>query len=75
MTKTADAFAVNERVNHGTFGCGTIKFVDSQYTTIAFDDRGTKKFLTQVVQLEHSDVPRPRKPGRVTQATISKPQE
>ena len=57
MTKTAEVFRENDRVNHPNFGVGTIKQAGSQYTTIVFDDHGPKKFLTQLVRLERSDVP------------------
>jgi hypothetical protein len=72
MTKTAEVFRENDRVNHPNFGAGTIKQTDSQYTTIVFDDHGPKKFLTQLVRLERSDVPAREKPVRTAKAPISK---
>lgn len=71
MTKTADGFQENDRVNHPTFGTGTIKQTGPQYTTIVFDDHGEKKFLTQVVPLERSDVPAREK--RVRTAKVANP--
>jgi hypothetical protein len=72
MTKTAEVFRENNRVNHPTFGAGTITQTGSQYTTIVFDDHGPKKFLTQLVRLERSDVPAREKPVRTAKAPISK---
>lgn len=64
MPKTPEAFSLADRISNPTFGLGTIKQVDSQYTTIQFDEHGTKKFLTAMVQLEHTDVPARTRPGR-----------
>jgi hypothetical protein len=72
MTKTAEVFRENDRVNNPTFGIGTIKEAGSQYTTILFDDHGSKKFLTQLVQLERSDAPPREKPVRTAKAAVPK---
>ena len=60
----SNAFSVNDRVTSALYGDGTISSVDDKYTTIAFDDKGTRKFLTSLVQLEKSDTPIPVKPER-----------
>jgi len=60
----SQTFAVNDRVSSGTYGQGTITHVDEKYTTIEFDQGGTRRFLTSLVQLERSDVPAPVKPER-----------
>jgi hypothetical protein len=57
-------FSVSDRVSSATYGQGTITQVDEKYTTIEFDQAGTRKFLTSLVQLERSDVPAPVKPER-----------
>jgi hypothetical protein len=72
MTKTPEVFRENDRVNHPNFGVGTIKEAGSQYTMIVFDGHGSKKFLTQLVRLERSDVPPREKPVRTAKAAISK---
>lgn len=65
MTRSAATFAVNDRVTNSFFGTGTISQVNEHYTTIVFDENGTKKFLTPMVQLEHSNTPAPVKPVRL----------
>jgi hypothetical protein len=64
MAKVLVGFSANDRVSHTVFGLGTILGVDSKYTTIAFDERGTKKFITSLVQLGPSSTPAPRKAAR-----------
>ena len=59
----SQSFTVNDRVS-GTYGQGTITHVDEKYTTIEFDQAGTRKFLTSLVQLERSETPAPVKPER-----------
>ncbi len=64
MPTNPGVFSVSDRIINPTFGLGTIKHVDGRYTTIAFDDHGTRKFVTAMVRLEHSDIPAPQRPGR-----------
>jgi hypothetical protein len=64
MPKTPAVFSPADRIRNPTYGLGTIKHVDAQYTTILFDEHGTKKFLTDMVHVEHTDVPARTKPGR-----------
>jgi hypothetical protein len=54
-----DALAINERVNHATYGLGTITAVNAAHTTIEFDENGCRKFVTSLVQLERSTVAAP----------------
>ena len=54
MARNSEALAVNERVNHATYGLGVIKAVNSAHTTIQFDENGCRKFVTSLVQLERS---------------------
>ena len=72
MTKSAEVFHENDRVNHASFGIGTIKESGSQYTMILFDDHGLKKFLTQIVRLERSDAPPREKPVRAAKTAKAK---
>lgn len=61
----ADTFSVNDRVTNPTFGEGTIRGVDERYTTVEFDENGTRRFVTSLVKLERSDSqPPPPKPAR-----------
>jgi hypothetical protein len=64
MGKTAP-FSANDRVTSSTYGEGTIRDVGEKYTTIDFDENGTRRFLTTLVKLERSDSkPPPPKPER-----------
>jgi hypothetical protein len=65
------AFSVNDRVSSPRFGPGTVSHLDEKYTTIQFDDSGTRKFLTSLVELEPSDTPTPVKPERTRKAKSS----
>ena len=51
----------DDRVSHTRFGPGVIIQVDARYTVIEFDEQGPRKFVTTLVQLEHSDLPLPVK--------------
>jgi hypothetical protein len=55
------SFRKNDRVSHTRFGPGVINEVDARYTLIEFDEEGVRKFLTTLVQLERSELPRPVK--------------
>lgn len=57
-------FSKNDRVDHFKFGTGTILEVDERRTTIAFDESGTRKFVTSLVKLTPSDTPAPVKKTR-----------
>jgi len=52
-------FSVKDRIEHNVFGLGTIIQIDNWRTTITFDESGTKKFVTSMVQIIPSDTPRP----------------
>ena len=64
VAKKAGAFAANDRINHFIYGLGTISEVNERHTTIVFDENGTRKFVTRMVKLEHSNTPAPAKPAR-----------
>jgi hypothetical protein len=66
MAKSASAFSVNDRIKHNVYGLGTIREMDERHTVILFDEAGSKKFVTSMVQLEESDSPTPVKPARAT---------
>ena len=68
-----DTFAVHDRVSSPTYGDGTISGIDEKYTTIQFDTNGTRRFLTTLVKLEHSDSPPPVKPERTKKARQGTP--
>ena len=57
--KNTQQFRPKNRIEHAAFGLGTIVEIDDRYTTIAFDESGTRKFMTSMIELAHSDVPRP----------------
>jgi hypothetical protein len=54
-------FSPKDRIDHSVFGLGTIVEIDERHTTIAFDDAGTRKFVTSMVKLASSDTPKPKK--------------
>ena len=64
MAKKKRAAVKKRRVEHDVFGLGTVVDVDERFTTIKFDEAGTRKFVTSMVQLEDSDIPRPTKTRR-----------
>lgn len=72
MAKTGETFAVADRVQHAQYGLGKISGVDSQYTTIEFDEAGVKKFITSIVRLTRSDAPAPAKPSRARRTKAAK---
>ncbi len=71
MAKKA-AFAVKSRINHQRYGDGTITELNSHHTTILFDEHGSKKFVTSMVKLAHSDSAAPEKPVRKRKTKVSK---
>ena len=64
MTKKSLAALRNSRIDHSEYGLGTVTDVNERYTTIDFDESGTKKFITDMVKLSPSDTPAPAKPRR-----------
>ena len=68
MAKNPEAFAVNDRVLHATYGPGTIVEVGPLRTIIEFDTNGRRKFMTSLVQLERSDVAAPAAPSKRSRA-------
>jgi len=69
MAKGADAFAVNDRVSHSSYGPGTISQINPWHTIINFDGVGAKKFITSMVQLEPSGTPMPPPAKRKARTT------
>ena len=69
MAKSSPAFQAKDRINHSVFGTGTIDQADSHYVVIVFDESGTRKFVADMVKLEPSDTPAPKRPIRRKKAT------
>ena len=67
-SKGATAFVPKDRIDHAVFGLGTILEIDARRTTIAFDEVGTKTFVTSLVKLAVSDTPAPARRGRAKPA-------
>jgi hypothetical protein len=59
--KKVVGFSPTDRIDHSVFGLGTIVQIDEWPTTIAFDESGTRKFVTSMVKLAPSDTPAPRR--------------
>ena len=57
-------FSPKDRVDHTVFGLGTIVRIDPHRTTVAFDQSGTRKFVTSLVELSPSDAPLPPRRSR-----------
>jgi hypothetical protein len=57
--ENAQVFSAKDRVDHAQFGLGTILKIDERYTTIEFDESGTRKFVTRMVELAPTDTPKP----------------
>lgn len=64
MANNTPSFRPKTRVDHSVFGTGTIVETDERYTTIAFDGAGTRKFVTHMVELVHTDTPAPVRRAR-----------
>jgi hypothetical protein len=64
MAKSSPVFRPKDRITHSVFGLGTIVDVNDRHTTIAFDETGTRKFMTTMVKLLSSDAPPPARPVR-----------
>ena len=73
MAKNSDALAVNDRVNHETYGLGTVTAIDEARTTIQFDDNGSRKFVTSLVRLERSSVAAPAPPPKKSRSKKAAP--
>jgi len=73
VAKNPGEFAVNQRVSHHVYGCGTISMIDERHTVIDFDEHGRRKFVTTMMQLQPSDVAAPAKPrSRARKAKVAK---
>ena len=71
MAKKA-AFAVKSRINHQVYGDGSITEMNNYHTVILFDEHGSKKFVTSMVKLAHSDTAAPEKPIRRRKTKVTK---
>lgn len=69
MANNTLSFRPKTRVDHSVFGTGTIVEADERYTTIAFDGAGTRKFVTRMVELVHTDAPAPARRSRAKKKT------
>jgi hypothetical protein len=56
------SFPREARVTHRRFGAGVVLDVDARYTIVDFDESGTRKFVTSLLQLDACDLPRPIRP-------------
>jgi len=65
------AFSAKDRIHHTVHGHGTILKVDERRTTIAFDEAGTKIFVTSMVELAKSDEPAPTRRSSRKKKTAS----
>jgi len=62
-------FSVGDRVSQSQYGTGTVTGVDERHTIIAFDEHGSRTFITAIVKLEASDTEKPVKAKRARKTT------
>ena len=67
-------FRKDDRISHAQLGLGTIVEADVRYTVVRFDTSGVRKFVTQLVRFDASDVPAPT-PAPPTRKRRSRPTE
>lgn len=72
MTQHLKEFAVNHRITHPVYGTGTITSLDDHHVVIEFDEGGRKKFVSSIVQLEHTETPAPPVRKRKAKAVKAK---
>ena len=75
MAKSKQVFAAKDRIDHPVFGLGTIVEINERHTTIAFDEAGTRKFVTSMVKMTQSDTPAPARRVRKKTPVKKKPAE
>jgi hypothetical protein len=56
------SFPREARVTHRRFGAGVVLDVDERYTIVDFDETGTRKFVTSMLQLDACALPLPVRP-------------
>lgn len=61
MAKKKRKSTPKQRIEHGVYGLGTVVGVDDRFTTIKFDQAGSRRFVTAMVEYKLSDTPRPTK--------------
>lgn len=71
MAASSKGFSENDRVSHQVHGVGTITSIYKGYTVINFDGPGRKTFVTEFLQVDHSDEPAP--PPKKQRARARKP--
>ena len=62
-------FSIGDRVSQSQYGAGTVMAVDERHTIIAFDEHGSRTFITAIVKLEASDTEKPVKAKRARKTT------
>jgi hypothetical protein len=65
-------FSANDRIKHDVFGLGTIQEIDIRHTSIDFDQDGPKKFITNMLRMEKSNVPAPPPPVKAPSKSRSR---
>lgn len=62
-------FTAGDRVNHSSYGDGTIVSTNAYHTVIDFDEHGQRTFSSPKVVLTATSTPAPPKPERRRTAT------
>ena len=62
--RNKNGFGPKSRISHAIYGLGTVMAVSELYTTIQFDEAGTRRFVNSLVRLESSATLAPTRPVR-----------
>ncbi len=54
-------FTAGDRVQHAQYGAGTLTDVNPYHTVIDFDEHGIRKFVTNLVALEPTEIAAPER--------------
>jgi hypothetical protein len=55
-------FTKGDRVLHAKYGAGTLGDINEYHTLIDFDEHGTRRFMTNLVVFEATQIPAPERP-------------
>jgi hypothetical protein len=57
-------YTKGDRVLHAQYGTGTLTDVNEYHTVIQFDEHGLRKFATNLVAFESTQIPAPERPAK-----------
>ena len=71
--RNKNGFGPKSRITHAVYGLGTVVAVSELYTTIQFDEAGTRRFVNSMVRLDSTDTPAPVRAVRKTKKKTAGP--